>query len=88
VVSKVRAYALYLRRTWPRALIARERGCEPACLADEAGSQPAGTGGLYLCDSQRLTAPDVPDPGRSCALLADERTIPGLRQELCIDQRA
>jgi hypothetical protein len=54
-------------------------------MADEAGSQPADAGG-ELCDSQRLTAPDVRNSRWQRSILADERTIPRLRQELCVDQ--
>jgi hypothetical protein len=54
-------------------------------LADEAGSQPVGAGG-QLSDSQPLTAPDVGNPRWQRSVLADERTIPRLRQELCVDQ--
>jgi len=67
--------------------IARERGLWPVCMADEAGSQPAGAGG-ELCDSQRSTAPDVRNPGWPRPVLSDERTIPRLRQKLCVDQCA
>jgi hypothetical protein len=54
-------------------------------LADEAGSQPADAGG-QLGNSQSLTAPDVRNPRWQRSVLANEGTIPRLRQELCVDQ--
>jgi len=35
-----------------------------------------------------LTAPDVRDPRWQRSVLADEGTVPRLRQELCVDQCA
>jgi len=56
-------------------------------MADEAGSQPAGAGGV-LCDSQPLTAPDVRNPRWQRSVQADEGAVPRLRQEFCVDQCA
>jgi hypothetical protein len=52
-------------------------GGEPACVADEAGSQPAGTGGSTYATAIALSR---------LSIQSDERPIPGPRQELCINQ--
>lgn len=73
-------------------ITARDRGCEPVSLADEAGGQPTGTGGstdFELRDCQRLSSAfRVDQPGRTRPFRSHERAIARLREEFRIDQSA
>ena len=69
------------------AITARDRGSEPAALADEVGCQPAGSGGINSRDSVPRQCAGGCQPGGTCAFEPHERSIPGLFQKLCVDQR-
>lgn len=61
--------------------MARERGCEPIFLADEAGGQPIGSGGENLSSGGGARRDS---PGTSIS--ADERPVPRLRQEFGVHE--
>jgi hypothetical protein len=65
---------------------ARERGRRAGLLADEAGNQPTGTGGLPSRNSHSAVA-NI-HVRRTCAFEPHERSIAGLRQELCVHESA
>ena len=81
-MSKAEGMAPNLRRTWPQAHAPGTADNEPAELADEAGSQPTGNGGLYL-NGHSLSVRDVFPGVRT--FVADKRAVPGLNQEAGID---
>jgi hypothetical protein len=86
----LKAETLNLRQTWPRAFNARERGCEPASRADEAGGQLAGTGGCNSGHGQSLAGggTGADDRRRTSPLHSNECSITGLCQEPRVDERS
>src|SRR5687768_16812631 len=79
---RLKAETFNLRRSLAAGASARERGYAPTLMADEAGSQPAGTGGRLLRDSHPwLVVAHLHWP---CAIHPNERAITCLRQELRI----
>ena len=91
--SGAKAFAFHSRsELWPRAL-ARDWGSEPAFSADEAGSQPVGSGGVTcFLSSERLLGLTVlrrasRDHSRRSAVNSDECSVPPLRQKLRVDER-
>lgn len=76
--------------TWPRAPFARERGSRAGLywLTRQVVSRPAPVG-KKLRYSECLTTPTIVlGPHRQRSILADERAVAGLRQELCVHECA
>jgi len=65
---------------------ARERGCEPAYSADEAGSQLTGIGGSNLRYGESLSAVNVPDRIRASSFQPHIGAIARLREKLRVHE--